>query len=79
MQRMSFYFELPDIVGPITILQGPKTKTAIKMAAQLTAFYSDAKSGEVKVGFGRDTLSKSARVMVPDKAEVDKLRVGNVK
>ena len=74
-----FYFESADIVGPITLLQGPKTKTAIKMAAQLTAFYSDTKSGEVKVGFGRDILSKSVRVIVPDKAEVDKIRVGNMK
>ena len=24
--RVDFYFELPDIVGPTTILQGPKTK-----------------------------------------------------
>ena len=76
--KNEFYFELPDIVGPVTILQGPKTKVVIETAAKLTAFYSDAKTGEVKVNFGRETLSKSIMVMVPDKAAVEKLRVGNV-
>jgi hypothetical protein len=74
-----YYFELPDIVGPITILQGPKTKKVIETAAKLTAFYSDAKTGEVKVNFGRETLGKSIMVAVPDKADVDKLRVGHIK
>ena len=74
-----YYFELPDIVGPITILQGPKTKNAIETAAKLTAYYSDAKTGEVKVNFGRETLNKSVTVSVPDDADVEKLRVGNIK
>jgi|WetSurMetagenome_2_1015567.scaffolds.fasta_scaffold11652_5 tRNA-uridine 2-sulfurtransferase len=74
-----FYFELPAIVGPITLLQGPKTKDAIQKAAKLTAFYSDAESGEVKVSFGREILNKTILVAFPDKADVDKLRVGNAK
>ena len=74
-----FYFELSEIVGPVTILQGPKTKAAIQTAAQFTAFYSDAKTGEVKVNFGKDALDKSLRVSVPDKADVDKLRIGSTK
>ena len=77
--KNEFYFELTEIVGPITILQGPKTKAAIKTAAQLTAFYSDAKSGEVTISFGRDNLNKTLMVKFPDKADVDKLRVGNSK
>ena len=60
-------------------MQGPKTKKAIETAAKLTAFYSDAKTGEVKVNFGKEALAKSVVVKVPDKADVDKLRVGNVK
>ena len=71
-----YYFELPEIVGPITILQGPKTKKAIETAAKLTAHYSDAKTAEVKVNFGRETLNKSITVSVPDDAYVEKLRVG---
>jgi len=75
--KNEYYFEPLDVVGPITILQGPKTKKAIETAAKLTAFYSDSKSGEVKVSFGRESLGKSVVVAVPYKAEVDKLRVGN--
>jgi tRNA U34 2-thiouridine synthase MnmA/TrmU len=77
--KSEYYFELPEIVGPTTILQGPKTKKAVETAAKLTAFYSDAKSDKVKVNFGRETLNKSITVTVPSGAEVEKLRVGNVK
>lgn len=74
-----YYFELPEIVGPITLLQGPKTKKAVETAAKLTAYYSDAETEKVKVNFGRETLNKSLTVSVPGKADVDKLRVGNIK
>jgi tRNA U34 2-thiouridine synthase MnmA/TrmU len=70
-------FELPDIVGPITLLQGPKTKKAIETAAQITAFYSDAKNDKVKVNYGREKHDHTIVVSLPDKTEVDKLRVGN--
>lgn len=74
--KNEFYFELPDIVGPITILQGPKTKKAIETAAKLTAFYSDAKLDKVKVSYGKESFDKSVIVVIPDRADVDKLRVG---
>jgi len=77
--KNEYYFELPDIVGPTTILQGPKTKNAVEIAAKLTVFYSDAKTSEVKVNFGREALNKSIVVAVPEKADVEKLRVGNRK
>jgi tRNA-specific 2-thiouridylase len=73
-----FYFELPDIVGPTTILQGLKSAKAVEWAAKLTAYYSDSETAEVKVNFGRKTLNKSLTVAVPDKAEVEKMRVGNM-
>ncbi|MGA2683202.1 MAG: hypothetical protein ABSF44_15555 [Candidatus Bathyarchaeia archaeon] len=73
-----FYFELPDIVGPTTILQGPKSTKAVEWAAKLTAYYSDAETAEVKVNFGRETLNNSLTVAVPDKAQVEKTRVGNM-
>jgi tRNA-specific 2-thiouridylase len=74
--KNEYYFELPDIVGPITILQGPKNKKAIEIAAELTAFYSDAKVDQVKVNFGRESLNKSLVATKPCRADVDKLRVG---
>jgi hypothetical protein len=75
--KSEYYFELPDIVGPITILQGPKTKKAMEVAAGLTAFHSDAKIGQVKVNFGRDSLNKSLILTIPSRADVDKLRIGS--
>ena len=74
--RNEYVFELPDIVGPTVILQGPKTRKAVEWAAKLTAYYSDAESLTVRVGFGRQALDKFLTVTVPDGAEVEKLRVG---
>jgi tRNA-specific 2-thiouridylase len=73
--RYDYYFEVPDIGSPITILQGLKTKKAIEAAAALTAFYSDAKSGIVTVNFGRERLDKSVTVTVPSRAEMERLRI----
>jgi len=75
--RNDYYFEVPDVGSPITVLQGAKTKKAIRKAAALTAFYSDAKSGKVNVNFGRESLNKSVIVSIPDRAEVESRRIGN--
>ena len=74
-----FCFELAKVVGPVTLLQGPKTKGAIKMAAELTTSYSDAKYGEVTVNYGTEQLDKSVTVSPPSRTEIEKLRVGNIK
>jgi tRNA-specific 2-thiouridylase len=74
--RNDYYFEVPGIGSPITVLQGVKAKNAVRMAAALTAFYSDAKSGEVTVNFGMDSLHKSVTVSVPTRGEVESLRIG---
>ena len=71
-----FIFELPDIVGPTAVLQGPKTRGAVEWAAKLTAYYSDAETAEVKVCFGRETPCKPLTVDVPETADVEKMRVG---
>ena len=75
--RNDYYFEVPDIGSPITILQGAKTKNAIRAAAALTAFYSDTKSDKVTVNFGRESLDKPIIVSIPTRAEVESLRIGN--
>jgi tRNA-specific 2-thiouridylase len=75
--RNDYYFEVPDIGSPITILQGAKTKNAIRAAAALTSFYSDAKSDKATVNFGREHLNKSIIVSIPTRAEVENLRIGN--
>ena len=66
--KSDYYFELPDIVGPTTLLQGPKTKAAIEAAAKLTAFYSDAKTPEANVKYGKESLNKTIRVTLPQRA-----------
>ncbi len=43
----------------MTLLQGPKTKEAVRVAAELTAFYSDAKLDSVTVKFGKEKLNKN--------------------
>ncbi len=77
--KSDYRFESADIVGPTSLLQGPKTKNAIELAAKLTAFYSDAKTSEVEVNFGRETLDKAIIVAVPKETDVIIHRVGNTK
>jgi tRNA U34 2-thiouridine synthase MnmA/TrmU len=70
-----YLFEVPEISGPITVLQGKKYKGAIKVAAALTAFYSDAETEMVTVNFGRERLDKHIKLAVPSRQEVESLRV----
>lgn len=75
--RNDYYFEVPDVGSPITVLQGAKTKKAVRTAAALTAFYADAKDVKVTVKFGKENLRESVTVFVPSRDEVERLRVGN--
>jgi tRNA-specific 2-thiouridylase len=74
-KRNDYYFEVPDISGPTSLLQGLKTQKAVELAAALTAFYSDAKSKSVTVNFGRERLDKAVTVSVPSRAEVERYRI----
>jgi len=51
--KEDYLFMVPVVGSPITILQGPKTKTAIRLAARLTARYSDSKAKRITVRYGR--------------------------
>jgi tRNA-specific 2-thiouridylase len=73
--RNDLFFEVPEIAGPITVLQGRKTRKAIEVAAALTAFYSDSKTDMVTVNFGKEELDKSVTVHVPSRAEVESMRI----
>jgi len=70
-----YYFEVPNSGSPITILQGTKTKKAIQKAAALTAYYSDEKSPEVLVRFGKNSLDRETKVSKLNKEEVETLRI----
>ncbi len=70
-----YYFEAQGCGSPISLLQGPRTRKSIEATARLTAYYSDQKTGEVLVKFGKKTLDKSLIVTIPSKNEVDELRI----
>jgi len=73
--RNDYFFEAQGCGSPITLLQGPKTRQAIEKAAQLTAYYSDQKTGKVHIKYGRTKLEKNIFVKIPSKMEVEKLRI----
>jgi len=73
--RGDYCFEVPDVSGPTSLLQGLKTKKAVELAAALTAFYSDAKSSRVTVNFGKERLDKAITVSVPSRDEVEHYRI----
>ncbi len=70
-----YFFEAQGCGSPTTLLQGPKKRQAIEKAAQLTAYYSDQKTGKVHVKYGREKLEKSIMVERPNKEEVEQLRI----
>jgi len=70
-----YFFEAQGCGSPITLLQGPKTRKAIEKAAQLTAYYSDQKTGPVHVKYGRKSLEKGIMVERPNKEEIEQLRI----
>ena len=61
--------------SPITILQGPKEKEAVEIAAKLTARYSDAEGKEILVRYGKEKLTDSIIVSIPDENEIARLRI----
>ena len=70
-----YCFEAQDTGSPTTLLQGPKTRTAVKRAAELTAYYSDRKQSVVLVKFGKGELDKSLRTPILSREKVEKLRI----
>lgn len=73
--KSDYFFEAQGCGSPITLLQGPKTKQAIVKAAQLTAYYSDQKTGVVNVKYGKKKLVRQITVNIPNKKEIEQLRV----
>lgn len=73
--KKDYYFEVPKIGSPTTILKGPKTKKAIETAAKLTAFYSDSKKIKIEVKFGKEKTDKSILILKPKINQVNDLRV----
>lgn len=70
-----YAFEVPDCGSPISLLQGPKTPDAIRIAASLTLHYSDNKEERALVRFGVGKLDKSIVVCGIDKSKLEGLRI----
>jgi len=70
-----YAFEVPDCGSPISLLQGPKTPDAIRIAASLTLHYSDNKEERALVRFGVGKLDKSIVVCDIDKSKLEDLRI----
>ena len=73
--KPDYVFEVPKIGSPTTLLQGPKTKEAVALAASLTKHYSDSKDNKTLVNYGKKNLSKT--LLAPDikNEEINKLRI----
>lgn len=70
-----YCFEAQDTGSPMTLLQGPKTRIAVKRAAELTVYYSDRKQSVVLVKFGKGELDKSLRTPILSREKVEELRI----
>lgn len=69
-------FEVKDIPSPISLLEGKVSEKIIKLAAALTAAYSDAKSEkQVPVNYGKGKLNKSFKTRALEQEEIEKLRI----
>jgi len=73
--EMDYIFEVPDCGSPFTLLQGPKTKKAVEMAARITARYSDNKDKVVLVKYGRSRPAKKILVTPAEQSEIDRLNL----
>ena len=70
-----YCFEAQGIGSPITLLQGPKSKTTIEKAAKLTAYYSDEKRSAVLVKFGKVELDNALKTRGVSQEEAKRLRI----
>lgn len=74
-QRTDLIFEVKDYMGPTTLLKGKPDKKAVRLAASLTAAYSDAKEDKVVVGYGRTKPLKNISIKQLSRQEASKFRV----
>lgn len=74
-RRNEYHFEIAECGSPITLLQGPVSKEAIRTGAALTAYYSDSEDNPITVMCGTRELSKSTIVPRISESEVNRLRI----
>jgi tRNA-specific 2-thiouridylase len=73
--KRDYVFEVPNHGSPITLLQGKKSRSSIRLAASITAKYSDAEGDNIQVEY-IDSSSKHIIYIKPiDEGTLDRLRV----
>ncbi len=73
-RKSDYYFEVPGVGSPITVLQG-KGKEVIKLAASLTARYSDSEEETVLVKYGKERLNNKINIKQLSEKEIGELRI----
>jgi len=73
--KEDYYFEVPKVGSPITVLEGEKKEESIKLAARLTARYSDNDKEKVLVKYGKEKLNKEIEVVQLSEEVMNELRV----
>ena len=73
----AYVLEVPDCGSPITIVEGASDPETVKLAARLTARYSDARSDLIVVEYWREREGPRMRIEVPplEDGEVNRLRI----
>jgi len=74
-RKNEYHFEISECGSPITLLQGPVSKEAIRTGAALTAYYSDSEDNPITVMCGTRELNKSTTVPRIKESEVNRLRI----
>ena len=74
-QKSDFIFEVKKYMGPITLLQGIKTKKAVELAAALTVRYSDVKTDKAVVEYRKDSVKTEVTANKLEDREIEKLRI----
>lgn len=70
-----YIFEASNCGSPITLLQGLKTKEAVKTAAALTARYSDSKEETTTVKYGDEEMDKTLVTSKLEDKKINELRI----
>lgn len=72
-----YLFEVPGLGSPLTLLEGPKSREAIELAARLTARYSDANASSKEILVEYETVRGKERICVSplEEHEIAWLRV----
>ena len=76
-QEGDLLFEVQGVGSPVTLLRGAADEEAIRLAAAITARYSDARAAQVAVHYGPAYahLKQSVEVERPAQGLLDRMRI----